>query len=46
MTKARLIYLLVISSLLVFFLASYVRLPIGHCAGFATGDSGFASGAD
>jgi hypothetical protein len=44
MSKARLIYLLVIASVFAFYLASYVRLPICHLAGFASGDSGFASG--
>ena len=45
MTKARLIYLVVIASLFAFYLASYVRLPVhAHVAGFSTGDSGFSSG--
>ena len=44
MTKARLIYLLVIASVFAFYLASYCRFPISHVAGFATGDSGFANG--
>ncbi len=44
MTKARLIYLVVIASLLAFYLASYCRLPVSHLAGFSTGDSGFATG--
>ncbi len=44
MTKARLIYLVVIASLFAFYLASFLRLPAAHLAGFATGDSGFATG--
>ncbi len=45
MTKARLIYLVVIASLFAFYLASYLRVPaVSHVAGFSTGDSGFASG--
>ena len=44
MSKARLIYLLVIASVLAFYLASVVRLPIMHVAGFSSGDSGFATG--
>ena len=44
MTKARLIYLLVVASLFAFYLASVVRLPSAHLAGFANGDGGFASG--
>jgi hypothetical protein len=43
MTKARLIYLVVIASLFAFYLASYVRLP-AHVTGFSSGDSGFATG--
>jgi len=47
MSKARLIYLLVIASVFAFSLASVVRVPIWcHVAGFAPGDSGFASGSD
>lgn len=38
MSKARLIYLLVIASVFAFYLASYVRLPM-HWAGFSDGDS-------
>lgn len=44
MTKARLIYLLVVASLFAFYLASVMRLPAVHLAGFAGGDSGFATG--
>jgi hypothetical protein len=36
MSKARLIYLLVIASVFAFYLA-LLRLPIGHVAGFASG---------
>jgi hypothetical protein len=43
MSKARLIYLLVIASVFAFYLASYLRIP-SHVAGFASGDSGFATG--
>jgi hypothetical protein len=43
MSKARLIYLLVIASVFAFYLASVVRLP-SHLAGFAGGDSGFSGG--
>ena len=45
MTKARLIYLVVIASLFAFYLASYVKFPATHhVGGFSTGDSGFSSG--
>ena len=45
MSKARLIYLLVIASVFAFYLASVVRLPVvSHLAGFAGGDSGFSGG--
>ena len=44
MSKARLIYLLVIASVFAFYLASVLRTPVSHVAGFASGDSGFASG--
>ena len=45
MSKARLIYLLVIASVFAFYLASVLRVPaVSHVAGFSPGDSGFASG--
>ena len=44
MSKARLIYLLVIASVFAFYVASVCRFPIAHVAGFSSGDSGFATG--
>jgi hypothetical protein len=44
LTKAKLIYLLVVASLLAYFLASVLRLPAGHIAGMSNGDSGFVTG--
>jgi hypothetical protein len=44
LTKARLIYLLVVASLLAYFLASVLRFPAAHIAGMSGGDSGFANG--